>query len=46
MAGESNAFTNHYVVNKNIRYAGTSFLRGAFFEIIKKARMRREKPAV
>ncbi len=27
MAGESNAFTNHYVVNRNIPYAGPAALR-------------------
>jgi glycine/D-amino acid oxidase-like deaminating enzyme len=30
MAGESNKFTNHYIVNKNIRYAGPTSLRGLF----------------
>ncbi len=30
MAGESNAFTNHYVVNRNIPYAGPAALRKYF----------------
>jgi len=30
MAGESNAFTNHYVVNHPVAYAGPSSLRGIF----------------
>ena len=30
MAGESNNFTNHYVVNHTIPYAGPAFLRGIF----------------
>ena len=30
MAGESNDFTNHYVVNHRIPYAGPSKLRGMF----------------
>ncbi len=30
MAGESNKFTNHYIVNKNIPYAGPKLLRGLF----------------
>jgi gamma-glutamylputrescine oxidase len=30
MAGESNKFTNHYIVNKKIPYAGPTFLRGLF----------------
>jgi len=30
MAGESNAFTNHYVVNQPLAYAGPTRLRGIF----------------
>jgi glycine/D-amino acid oxidase-like deaminating enzyme len=30
MAGESNKFTNHYIVNKKIPYAGPTVLRGLF----------------
>ena len=30
MAGESNMFTNHYIVNKKIPYAGPTILRGLF----------------
>lgn len=30
MAGESNQFTEHFVVNRHIPYAGPSFLRAAF----------------
>ena len=30
MAGESNEFTNHYIVNRNIPYAGPIQLRGFF----------------
>jgi glycine/D-amino acid oxidase-like deaminating enzyme len=30
LAGESNEFTSHYVVNRNIPYAGPSSLRGIF----------------
>jgi glycine/D-amino acid oxidase-like deaminating enzyme len=30
MAGESNAFTSHFVVNRRIPYAGPTFLRGLF----------------
>jgi glycine/D-amino acid oxidase-like deaminating enzyme len=30
MAGESNKFTSHYIVNKKIPYAGPAFLRGLF----------------
>jgi glycine/D-amino acid oxidase-like deaminating enzyme len=30
MAGESNIFTNHYVVNNPLRYAGPRFMRGMF----------------
>ncbi len=30
MAGESNKFTNHYMVNKKIPYAGPKLLRGLF----------------
>ena len=35
MAGESNAFTNHYVVNRRIPYAGPAKLRGVFGESVK-----------
>ena len=31
MAGESNEFTNHYVVNHKVPYAGPTRLRGIFF---------------
>ncbi len=30
MAGESNKFTNHYIVNRKIPYAGPTLLRGLF----------------
>jgi len=30
MAGESNAFTNHYVVNQPVAYAGPTSMRGIF----------------
>ncbi len=30
MAGESNKFTNHYIVNKKVPYAGPKLLRGLF----------------
>ncbi|MCP4415816.1 MAG: FAD-binding oxidoreductase, partial [Chloroflexi bacterium] len=30
MAGESNKFTNHYIVNRKIPYAGPTSLRGLF----------------
>jgi len=30
MAGESNEFTNHYIVNRKIPYAGPLQLRGIF----------------
>jgi len=30
MAGESNKFTNHFIVNRNIPYAGPKNLRGLF----------------
>jgi len=30
MAGESNEFTNHFIVNRNIPYAGPLHLRGFF----------------
>jgi len=30
MAGESNKFTNHYIVNMKIAYAGPKALRGLF----------------
>ena len=36
MAGESNEFTNHYVVNQKIPYAGPVQLRGAFAKTAKK----------
>ncbi len=35
MAGESNAFTNHYIVNRNIPYAGPQNLRGFFGRRVK-----------
>jgi glycine/D-amino acid oxidase-like deaminating enzyme len=35
MVGESNAFTNHYVVNRRIPYAGPAKLRGVFGASIK-----------
>jgi len=35
MAGESNKFTNHYVVNQKIPYAGPAKLRGVFSPVAK-----------
>ncbi len=35
MAGESNKFTNHYLVNNNIPYAGPKHLRGFFGKLYK-----------
>ena len=35
MAGESNKFTNHFIVNRNIPYAGPKSLRGYFGRGIK-----------
>jgi glycine/D-amino acid oxidase-like deaminating enzyme len=35
MAGESNAFTNHYIVNHPIGYAGPRSLRGVFGRALK-----------
>jgi glycine/D-amino acid oxidase-like deaminating enzyme len=35
MAGESNEFTSHYIVNHKIPYAGPTFLRGFFGKGIK-----------
>jgi glycine/D-amino acid oxidase-like deaminating enzyme len=35
MAGESNEFTNHYVVNQPISYAGPTVLRGKFGRVTK-----------
>ena len=35
MAGESNEFTNHYVVNQPISYAGPTVLRGKFGRVAK-----------
>lgn len=35
MAGDSNEFTNHYVVNQTISYAGPTVLRGTFGRITK-----------
>jgi glycine/D-amino acid oxidase-like deaminating enzyme len=35
MAGESNAFTNHFIVNRKIPYAGPVRLRGMFGKAIK-----------
>jgi glycine/D-amino acid oxidase-like deaminating enzyme len=35
MAGESNDFTNHYVVNNKIPYAGPKQLRGMFSQAVK-----------
>jgi len=35
MAGESNDFTTHYVVNNRIPYAGPASLRGVFGEAVK-----------
>lgn len=36
MAGESNEFTNHYIVNRKIPYAGPVRLRGVFAKTAKK----------
>lgn len=36
MAGESNDFTNHYVVNREIPYAGPTKLRGIFAPVVKR----------
>ncbi len=35
MAGESNKFTNHYIVNSKIPYAGPAFLRSTFGKLYK-----------
>ena len=35
MAGESNKFTNHFIVNRNIPWAGPRFLRGFFSRAVK-----------
>jgi glycine/D-amino acid oxidase-like deaminating enzyme len=35
MAGESNAYTNHYVVNHRVPYAGPTRLRGFFGRVIR-----------
>jgi len=35
MAGESNEFTNHYVVNQRVSYAGPTRLRGIFGKLAK-----------
>ena len=35
MAGESNQFTDHYVVNNHIPYGGPTLLRGAFARVAK-----------
>ena len=35
MAGESNEFTSHFVVNRKIPYAGPTFLRGLFGRVYK-----------
>ena len=35
MAGESNEFTNHFVVNRKIPYAGPTTLRGLFARGVK-----------
>ena len=35
MTGESNEFTNHYVVNHQLRYAGPTRLRGMFGGVVK-----------
>ncbi|MCP3956717.1 MAG: hypothetical protein GY719_02575, partial [bacterium] len=35
MAGESNEFTNHYVVNHNLPYCGPAALRGFFAKGVK-----------
>ncbi|MCP4142459.1 MAG: FAD-dependent oxidoreductase [Chloroflexi bacterium] len=35
MAGESNEFTNHFIVNRNIPYAGPKNLRGYFGRAVK-----------
>jgi glycine/D-amino acid oxidase-like deaminating enzyme len=36
MAGESNKFTNHYIVNRKIPFAGPVFLRGFFINAYKR----------
>ena len=36
MTGESNKFTNHYLVNRKIPYAGPIFMRGFFINAYKK----------
>jgi glycine/D-amino acid oxidase-like deaminating enzyme len=35
MAGESNKFTNHYIVNRKIPYAGPAMMRGFFINAYK-----------
>jgi hypothetical protein len=35
MAGESNEFTTHFIVNRKIPYAGPARLRGIFGKAIK-----------
>ena len=35
MAGESNKFTNHYIVNRKFPYAGPTALRGLFGKVYK-----------
>jgi len=36
MAGESNKFTNHYLVNRKIPYAGPVLMRGFFINAYRK----------
>ncbi len=40
MAGKSNKFTKHYIVNKKIPYAGPTFLRGLFGKAYKWQKMK------
>jgi hypothetical protein len=35
LAGESNEFTSHFIVNRKIRYAGPARLRGMFGKVVK-----------
>ena len=35
MAGESNEFTNHHVVNRPVAYAGPTSLRGTFGRVVR-----------